>query len=683
MRLELGKGLAASAVGALAVTGLTVGLPAAPASAVGEGVVLVSLFNQGHDASVRWDGTDRAIGLVALRLNPAATISFEYNPNPTATDATPGWVTLAGGLTSDIGDYTNYTWIPGPSLVGTTVAVRAVATVAGTPTYSTRQGVAITASVGDPNSVSLDTTSIGFFDQPYASTGRTATRAAVTGFTSATDGTAQLSWWRASDQTFQGQVNAQVEPYQLKVFDAPSPNTYVAGGTFSGDLDITAFDADAGDVIAFGAELESDDVQPATLYAQTVGSVSAVAQQVPAGQPTTVTVTVVDTTSSPSAKPIAGAEVRRSGDGSLVGYTDGAGQVRDVQTSGSLGSYYANTTDNDAFEAGTDVSTAVSTYAPSATYAQLHSEDGRAFDDDEYAAGDLYLQVSDQNRAPMPAGATASYRIYPSSAAPPATYETATTDSHGRAPLGFAPQGPDGGYTIDYHVSTQTDATFTFTAGDSVLTVAPPAGVAGPGGQIAVNGSLNVAGKPLAGRRVAVTYTRGVELVPGNTADAGLVDGANLTLSKTVTTDASGAFSFIVDDPVEKPQGAEPGGKLALSTLAAAGGALTGNPNESASATTEFGSTKGKVKIALKGSSAGAKDKLVVKAPDSVAGETVKFFRVVNGKLVSIKSRKLDKKGDAALKVADTNGSGTTTYVVKLVASDRVKGAKSKKLPLE
>ena len=35
------------------------------------------------------------------------------------------------------------------------------------------------------------------------------------------------------------------------------------------------------------------------------------------------------------------------------------------------------------------------------------------------------------------------------------------------------------------------------------------------------------------------------------------------------------------------------------------------------------------------------------------------------------------------LKVKDENGNGPTTYVVKLVASERVKGAKSKKVTLE
>ena len=93
MRLELTKGLAASAVGALAVTGLSIGLPASPASAVGPDVVLLSQFNATNDASLRVEG---AITLAAMKLNPAATVTFEFNTNPNAGDATPGW-TVPGG----------------------------------------------------------------------------------------------------------------------------------------------------------------------------------------------------------------------------------------------------------------------------------------------------------------------------------------------------------------------------------------------------------------------------------------------------------------------------------------------------------------------------------------------------------------------------------------------------------
>jgi hypothetical protein len=690
MRIDLSKSLAATAVAALTVTGVSVGLVASPASAAGSDVVLVSLYNQGHDTSTRYDGVDNAVTLTAMRLDPTATVTFEYNPDPNATDATAGW-TAIGGTPTVTGDFVRLTWAPDPTLVGTRVAVRAVADVSGTKTYSTRNGVTLTDPATGPAAVSFyggffapgDPTQQGFFDQPYAGSNRTATRAAVTAYTSATSGTGQLSWWRPSDQTFQGTVQAQVEPYTMKVpagGSCPPICSEVGAGTFHGDLDITAFDADAGDVIAVGAELDTDDVLPMTLYAQQVTSVFGSAEDPPGpGQPAPVTVTVVDQNN----RPVAGAEVRRLSDGSLVGYSDGAGEVHLTMFGGQSDEFYVNTTDVDGYDNSIDKATGPFTPYTQVPTIQAVSVDGAAFDDDEYAAGDLRLQVVDQFEVPMAlAGENVDYRLYPTGTTPPATYTTGTTDAQGRVPVTFSPAGPDGGYTLEFHQAADPDKTFVFTAGDSTLTLAPAAGVSSPGGQIGYTGTLSVAGKPLPGRRVDVTYSRGLELFPGHVSDAGLVSGAALVPSLVATTDAQGHVTFVVDDPAEKDQGAETGGALSLSTLASAGTTVTGNPAEKASGTAAFGSKKGKAKLKLTGSSAGAKDKLVVKGPDGVAGEKVKFFRVVAGKLVLIKTKELGKKGDTALKVADTNGAGTTTYVVKLVTSDQVKGSKSKKLNL-
>ena len=70
--------------------------------------------------------------------------------------------------------------------------------------------------------------------------------------------------------------------------------------------------------------------------------------------------------------------------------------------------------------------------------------------------------------------------------------------------------------------------------------------------------------------------------------------------------------------------------------------------------------------------------------PTSVAAPKVPSQKPPKApKPTGIKTKKLDKKGDTVLKVTDTNGSGVTTYVVKLVTSERVQGSKSKKLRLE
>ncbi len=676
-RRDIARGLAASAVTALAVTGLV--LPAEPASAAGEGVLLISPFNQGFDVSTQEDAPfdpvnpPDGVELTALRLDPAATISFQYNTDPAAGDATGGWTDIPGA--SMTGDFASVSWAPNVALVGTSIAVRAVSTggASGT-TYSTRNGVAVTDTA---EAVTIAADPVGFFVQPYADSGRTGVHAAVPGTTSATSGTVELSWWRPSDMTFQGKVNAEIEQVAFKTIP-----TTTLGGAFSGDLDLSAFGADDGDVIALGAERDTDDLEPVTLQAQTIDEITAASVPVPAGRPADVELTVEDA----SNRPVVGAEVRRQG-GALVGYTDGAGVVHAVQTGGQDETYYVNTTDADAFEAAIDktVTYDAATYVQVATTVTAVSTDGPAFDDDEYAAGDLYLRVDDQNGAYMDAGTDVHYRLYPTGSAPPAAYATAPTDAQGRVTVPFAPAGPDGSHTLDYHLGSDPDETFVFTAGDAVLSLAPSAGVTGAGGQISYTGGLTVAGQPLPGRRVGLDYTRGIELVPGLTPDAGL--GAGRTLSLVVTTDASGAFVFVVDDADESPQGAETGGRIAAGTLAPAGGAgtLTGNAAETAQGTAQFGSAKGKVKIKLTGKGAGTKvDKLVVKAPTSVSGEKVKIYRVLpGGKLELVTTKTLDRKGDLHLKVADDNAGAETTYLAKLQSSERVKKAKSKKVALE
>lgn len=676
-RLAVSRGLAVSAVGALAVSGLTsIG---APAVAAGEGVAFVSLYNQGNDASVRADGYDGGISLVAQRLDPAATITFEYNANPTAGDSAPGWTGIgSAAMTGDLGIFS---WSPDASLVGREVAVRAVATGPGGTTYSTRRGVAVARDAWGTESLTvgrqfLGSSNFAYFQQPYASSGRTAARLAVRGLTSASDGTAQVGWWDPASQSLRGKTDAAVRPSEFKV----SAGSYAFGGSYSADLDITAFAPTPGKVIAVAAELDTDDVHVTPLDAQAISAITVVTPNVAAGQSVKVTVAVSDA----SSRPIAGAEVRRLSNGSLVGYTNGDGRVIDTATSGSVGSYYVNTTDNDAFEGGTDLSDAPDPYSPGAALAFPSLRDGRVFDDQEYAAGDLSVRVDDSYQQPAP-GTNVEYRVYRTGTTPPGTYKTAVANAQGRAPLQFAPSGLDGSYTVDFHLPAQSDRSFTFTAGDASFKVTPKTGKAAPGGQLGVTASLQIGNVPLSNRRVSAKYKRGPELVPGVSPDAGLLVGGKRVLSLTSGTDPLGLITYVVDDKQEKPQGAETGGRLSLSTVAAAGGGVgnTGNPGESVKATTSFGSKKGKAKVKLKGSSAGGKDTLTVKGPDSLRREKVTLFRVVGGKLKKVTSKRLGKKGDTTLTVPDTNGGRPTTYVVKLASSVRVKGSKSKPLTLD
>ena len=251
-------------------------------------------------------------------------------------------------------------------------------------------------------------------------------------------------------------MDAQVEAYDIKV----GIGTFVQAGGYSGDLDITAFDADAGDVLALGAEVDTDDVAVATLYAQTVTSVSAVAPTLAAGQPAPCLITVGDQ----DTQVIAGAEVRRA-DGSLVGYTDGAGRVRDTGVSGSFTCLLRQQDRH-----------------------RRHGRNRRVRHRDDVCGDRLlcagggcrrpgvrrrrvrgwrsrYIQVDDQNGA-HGRGTPVHYRVYPTGTTPPVTYETATLTTWVGQPIPFAPGGPDGEYTLDYRPRLATDSTFAFTAGD-------------------------------------------------------------------------------------------------------------------------------------------------------------------------------------------------------------------------
>ena len=116
---------------------------------------------------------------------------------------------------------------------------------------------------------------------------------------------------------------AALSPAELKVsFDSNAPE-HIDGGRFTGVLDISAFDAGEGDVLAVRAKRDSDAVVPHTLTAQTIRSIDQGNALVAGPEDTRVTLDVVDQ----DRRPVVGAEVRRSSDGTLVGYTDVNGQV--------------------------------------------------------------------------------------------------------------------------------------------------------------------------------------------------------------------------------------------------------------------------------------------------------------------------------------------------------------------
>lgn len=569
-RHRLRQGLASSAVAALAMTGLAVA--AAPASAAGDGVVLLS--QAGAVVSVRAEGSEGfppmagVADLTAERPTTDTTVTFEVNPDPAADDGDDGWVTIGEGQSS-VGRLVRAQWdgtAGGQSLVGTSVALRAVGTSGDQTTYSTRHDVAVAGQASEVDAVSVRFASNAYFPQPYADSGRTASLLRVSGTTSAVDGTVELSWWRSSDGTFAGQTDAALSPSSYKV---SGESTFRTGGMFNAALDITGYDAEANDgAIAVRAARDSDATAIVETYAQVPTTVP-VYQGGASSTGATITVAPLDQNSSI----MTGAEVRRVSDGSLVGYTDVNGTVTAHQDAGSTESYYVNTTDTDELDGADPVSSPVEVpaYVPVATSVRLVTEDGRAFDDDEYAEGDVALQVVDQEGNPLGGlDQEITYSLTPPGGETPAP-GTGLTDGSGRLALPFDPAGSDGAYTVAFSRpgSTTIVDEDDFVAGQAELGLSPEDADGEPGGQITFTGDLTVAGQPLAGREVDLGYTRGTELPPGTSADAGIVRDEDLVLDDTVSTDGDGRFEVTVADPAEDGSPYELGGQLAAHAVSA------------------------------------------------------------------------------------------------------------------
>ncbi|WP_134740567.1 hypothetical protein [Nocardioides sp. 503] len=674
----LRQGLAASAVAALTITGLATA-PTAHADPSGPAAVLVSLSS--GIASTKTDSEISAtypIRLVAARLDPGAVITFEANADPQAGDAAAGWTDIGQNNVQDEGDFLVTSWNGGlvnaGDLVGKRVSVRVVSTLPGQdPTYSTRHDVAVTGEASPADSVSFTGFSGGVFTQPYDSSQRTQQLVGLTGNTTATSGQVELSQWRQDDGTFHGLTDAAVSPADLKV-SAVNNFTYVDGGRFDAAVELSAFDATIGDRVAVRAALagggSSDEVDTGVLYEQTIQSLGVLSNKtVTTSEGTSITLSVTDV----QGYGVAGAEVRL-GDGSLVGYTDGAGRIRHVQPNSTTATYYVNTTDVDEYEASTDRALEnyeTPAYTPEAAGVELLLADGKVFDDQEYAAGDIALQVVDQEGEPFPGVRDLEYRLYPTGGQAPGD-TTVSTNASGRAVVPFNPAAASDGALTLQHTDGDDLEDFrrhTIVAGDSTLRLSPGAGTAATGGQVAYAGSLRVGEWPVAGRAIALNYVRGVEMVPGKDADAGILLGGARKLTGSATTSEAGTFTVTVADAVE-PVAASEIGALRAEAKAA---------KETGTATVRFGSgKKGTAKIKLTGSSKGAKpDRLVVTGPASVAGERVRLFTKVGRKWKAVKTVVLDGRGRRTVTVKDTNGAASTTYRAQLLPSKRVQGSTS------
>ncbi|MCH1866075.1 hypothetical protein [Nocardioides sp. CFH 31398] len=704
MTSPLGRGLAASAVAALTLGGLVAPLSpasaASAASAEGPQLRLIAPYNAQRAISFepeRIFSSDASVHLVAEVDDRDATITFEWNATPDAAEDDPGWTAITDP-TLVTGRFASVEWRDGPPAAGSRIAVRvASSTSTGETRYSTLRDVLV-AGAEEPEVVRRDAASLppvrlflggeqGFFTQPYADTRRTRALTGVTGTTRATDGSVALSAWRSGTGTFQGISRARVVRNPNKAPNEP------ADGTFATSLDLTSVRPADGRVVVLGAERGTDDAVPVTLYRQSIEEVVAEARPGREGEDSEVTVGVLDQ----QGRGVAGAEVftraTRSGPARRVGYTDHQGLVVATQPTGTTARYYANGDDADGFSSTSDRTTGpvvVQSYEPQPSSIDDYFADTTVFDVDEYAPGDVALTVLDQQGRPVAAGAEVEYRVY-EQGQEPGPWVVGTTDDTGRVPVdpgtGVDPDLRRG--VLEYRFPGDGFFGGTgFTTGQASLTLTPAEEGALPsGGARTWTGSLTLDGQPLAGRAIDLMYRRGVENVPGRDADAGLVTRDGIALSRRVVTRSDGGFGVEVTDVAERGDPAELGGRLTAATgetLPDADSTLSGDAGASASDRVDFGSGKGGVTLHRSGVGDGAgSDRVTVTGPRSVAGEKVRFVRVgAQGGRTELAVRRLDAAGDRTLTFPDGNGTRTTTYVVELLESRRVRPTETEPLPL-
>lgn len=360
----------------------------------------------------------------------------------------------------------------------------------------------------------------------------------------------------------------------------------------------------------------SDDVEVVNLEAQTIANVTASNVSVPNGTTGTAVITVTDA----EGRPVAGAQVigdlNRNGvwDGGASGgteqsrYTDANGQARFANLPGSAAGtaydFFVNTDGGDDYQADRDFlrTVTVTTFAQNVTNLTAESNDGAAFDTQEYTAGDITVQVNDQNGDPInnqTISYTWTFQGVPAAGqptpAPVTTTGTAGTNADGEATIGAPSNGfsGNGTYTLNAYVNNngtpgQQDgepaaAPLVLKAGDSTLEISEDPEVAISGTTETFSASLELFdGTPLAGRNIAFAYTATGNSVVAAQANQPAGTTRTSDTGATGTTDAAGVARVAIADPAA-PDAAELGNTLNAQT---ANTPNIGNAQESATART-------------------------------------------------------------------------------------------------
>ncbi|HEU5038185.1 MAG TPA: hypothetical protein VFT70_14345, partial [Nocardioides sp.] len=589
------RGLAVSAISALAVAGLPLLTGTAHAEPISNNYAAGSVDLATGEVALggRWDpspdGQDSRVHLVAAAGATVQEVQFEWTSDG-VTWHNIDRVAVASGIAQVFWDTTG---VP----VGN-VTVRAT----GWDANNNMLGQESNTQNLNPSGVSVDIgnatgSALGLFTQPYAGPNNNIL-GAISGTTSGN--TVQTSAPNYGGNT--GAIMGDPDANGIRSYTG----TIVANGySFAGDPDQLLVRAQSN----FGL-LGSDDADAVAPYAQTISSVDIAANPAsvptPPGGNSNITITVKDQNgkpvvgaqvSSPSANDEATGVPNGTASDHVAGYTNALGQITVARPANSAPGndyyYWVNTTGNTSYQDGTDyrVHVHVGSYTPAPTALTVSSNDGDAFDLDEWTNSDVTVKVVDQNGNPMN-GQTVRYTwkftpFNPSATntAWSTTEATSTTNAQGVAsinrptnPGGNA--GTEGTYTLMAYVNT--NGTPGFQAGEPTVTKDLKAGQAAPqwtdgtrkqflaGTATAVlEGKLVLDdGTVLANRFVSMVYTHGTDETGTNTAkmapQASQPAGTN-RISDTeasAKTDANGVFRVALTDPAATPQGKELGGDL-------------------------------------------------------------------------------------------------------------------------
>lgn len=574
------RGLATTAVSALAIAGLPLFASSAHADSLAEQAAAadsVVLQTPATIGSVKNDGSESTIHMVATAGSDVQQVRFQYQSGG-------NWITIAT-VSRTAGAFSTE-WAPPVATYNTAVNVRAVALGSVGTEIGTPDANAITVSA-NADSVDIAYTpgaTVGVFEQPYTTEGEDATLGAVSGTTSDLTADPDLTFSSPS-----GTGAATQEDVAGTVANGATSRSYSAPVDFSGyTFDTTAPVVNEALIVATA---EGDDAEPVNIYKQTISNVSVEAENptVQGAATTDITVTVLDQ----NGNPVVGAQV--VGEDAPVNSTEYTNSKGEATFTGATGSaqgstydFYVNTTDTDAYENGTDFrrSVTVGSYTPAAASITPSSKDGLAFDVDENAAGDLRVKVVDQNGNAL-SGQVVQYSLavdlFPTTAVPNPTNPTPTTGTvttggDGFANIPFTDKG-DGEYTLSTYINRDgtpgqgagdlSGTDLVFKAGDAELEITDPE-VAAAGTTATFDATLAlIDGTPLAGRAVRFTYApNGDDVVVA--AESAQPDGTT-RVSNTIadaTTDADGVASVALSDPANTPARSELDGELDAQSIA-------------------------------------------------------------------------------------------------------------------